>query len=152
MKDIDFPPDEGFPDILPDDRDEQMEYFRRFRGRYPKETGELYPDELLNKVREALALCPPLRIRAPRDVLRFLAIRILHYPTLTKSTFLTNIVERVLNVVEDWSATKRLDFIEQHVLGRSLPDIEPDFGPWFQLFGGVTGQTKGKGGPENGMT
>jgi hypothetical protein len=130
MRDVDFPPDEGIPDVRPDDPEEQLLYLRRFVGRYPKETAEMDPDQLMEIVRDTLKLCPPLRIRHPRDVLRLLALRILITPA-QKSQFLETVVRRVLEAVDDWSATKRLDFIDKHVIARSAAIPEPDFGPWY---------------------
>ena len=131
MRDVDFPPDEGIPDVRADDPDEQMLYLRRFRGRYAKETAELDTDPLMEIIRDTLKLCPPLQIRDPRDVLRFLALKILILPAQKKSIFLETVIRRVLEAIDDWSATKRLDFIYKHVVGRPASVQEPDFGPWY---------------------
>ena len=131
MKDFDSTADEDFPDVLPDDPEVQMVYLRRLRGRYPQETAALDPDRLRAVVVEDLQRCPPLRIRAPRDVLRFLALRVLITPEQRSSRLLDTVIRRVLEAVDDWSATKRLDFIYKHVVGRPPPNPEPDFGPWF---------------------
>lgn len=128
MRDIDFPPDQGFPDVHPEDPEEQMLYLRRFRGRYPQTAG-LDEDLLLEMIRENLALCPPLLIRHPNDVLRFLKLRILIAPK-QQSQFLQTVTRWILEAVDSWSATKRLDFIFKHVVGRPPPAEEPDFGPW----------------------
>lgn len=131
MKDFDSTPDEEFPDVHPEDPEVQMVYLRRFRGRYPRETAAIDLDILKAVVVEDLKRCPPLRIRAPRDVLRFLALRVLITPEQKSSKLLDTVIRRVLEAVDDWTATKRLDFIYKHVVGRSPPNPEPDFGPWF---------------------
>lgn len=131
MRDVPDEEEEGIPDVRPDDPEEQESYFRRLRGRYPKETAGMAPDQLRVIVREALIQCPPLRIREPRDVLRFLALIVLITPEQRQSKLLETVIRRVLTAVDDWSATKRLDFIYKHVVGRPPPNPEPDFGPWF---------------------
>lgn len=130
MRDI---PDEedDTPDIRPDNPEEQMLYVRRVRARYPKETAGVDPDRLQELVREGLRSCPPLCIRRPIDVLRFLALSFFITPEQKKSKLLDAAIRRVLGAVEDWSAGKRLDFIYKHVVGRPPPHPEPDFGPWF---------------------
>jgi hypothetical protein len=131
MRDIPDEEEEGIPDVHPDDPEEQESYFRRLRGRYPNETAGIDPDRLMGMVREALGRCPPLLIRKPRDVLRFLALIVIFAPKLNESKFLETVIRRVLGAVDDWTATKRLDFIYKHVVGRPPPHPEPNFGPWF---------------------
>ena len=131
MRDVDFPPDADVPELRPDDPEEQNLYIQRFRGRYAKEIAGLDPSWVTENVRENLKLCPPLRIRDPRDVLRFLELKMLVAPAQAQSPFLQTVTRRVLEAVDDWSATKRLDFIFKHVVGRTAPVPEPDFGPWF---------------------
>jgi len=133
MRDVDFPPDEDFHDVLPDDPEEQTLYLQRFRGRYAKEIATLDPTELENSILAALQRCPSLKIRDPRDVLRFLRLEILVLPKLNASPFLKAVIHRVLNAINDWSATKRFDFIDKHIIGRPVPTQEPDFGPWWQF-------------------
>jgi hypothetical protein len=123
--------EEGLLDVRPDDPEEQEAYLRRLRGRYPNETAGMSSSHLMETVREALGRCPPLLIRKPRDVLRFLALVVIIAPKQNESKFLRAVNRRVLYAVEDWTATKRLDFIYKHVVGRPAPDPEPDFGPWF---------------------
>ena len=131
MRDVEFPPDEHCPEVCPDDPEEQLLYLQRFRGRYPSETAELDPDELMEQVRTTLQRCPELRIRDPRDVLRFLALSIILRPG-QDSPFLETVLGVVLQATDDWSATKRLDFIFKHLVGRTSPASEPDFGPWYE--------------------
>jgi hypothetical protein len=131
MRDVPDEEEEGLSDINPDDPEQQESYIRKLRGRYPKETAGMARDQLMELVREALARCPPLKIREPRDVLLFVALCILITPQQRKSKLLESVLRRVLEAIEDWSATKRLDFIYKHVVGRPAPDPEPDFGPWF---------------------
>lgn len=133
MRDVDYPPDEDFSDISPEDPEEQMHYLWRFRGRYAEEIATLDPTELECSILSALHRCPSLKIRDPRDVLRFLRIEILVLPGLIGSPFLTTVTNKILNAVGDWSATKRLDFIDKHIIGRPVPTQEPDFGPWWQF-------------------
>ena len=131
MRDVDSPPDEDFPDISPDDPEEQAHFLRGFRGRYAEEIATLDPMELENSILAALQRCPSLKIRDPRDVLRFLRLEILILPELIGSPFLTRVIHRILNAVDDWSATKRFDFIDKHIIGRPAPKQDPDFGPWW---------------------
>jgi hypothetical protein len=131
MRDVESPPDEGFPDVRPDDPEVQTLFLRRLRGRYPEETAGIDADRLTEIVRNGLKRCPPLMIRDPRDVLRFLALGVLITPEQKKSKLLEAVLRRVLEAVEDWSATKRMDFIYKHIVGRPPPNPEPDFGPWF---------------------
>jgi len=129
MRDVPDEEDESLPDVHPDDPEEVESYVRKLRGRYPNETAWMDPDQLVQPVREALGRCPALFIRKPRDVLRYLALVVVFAPKLNESKFLGAVIRRVLYAVEDWTATKRLDFIYKHVVGRPLPDPEPDFGP-----------------------
>lgn len=131
MRDLDFPPDEGIPEVCPDDPEEQLLYLKRLRGLYQKETAALDPNELMERVNHTLHLCPELRIRDPRDVLRFLALVIIILPA-QGSHFLETVLQSVLDATDDWSATKRLDFIFKHLVGRRPPASEPDFGPWYE--------------------
>lgn len=131
MRDVEFPPDAAFLDVRPDDPEEQERYLQRFRGRYAKEITGLPADRIEEAVREQMKQCPILRVRDPRDVLRFLELRILVAPSQASSPFLQAVTARVLGAVDDWSATKRLDFIFRHVVGRQAPVPEPDYGPWF---------------------
>ena len=131
MRDVDFPPDADHLDLRPDDPEEQTLYGKKFFGRYAKELAGFDRGQVMDSVKEALKLCPPLRIKAPHDVLRFLELKILIAPATRQSPFLETVTRRVLEAVEDWSATKRLDFIFKHVVGRPPPASEPDFGPWF---------------------
>ncbi len=133
MRDVDSPPDEEFPDISPDDLEEQSSCLRRFRGRYAEEITTFDSTALENSVLATLQRCPALKIRDPRDVQRFLRLEILILPGILASPFLTTITNEILNAVEDWTATKRLDFIDKHIIGRSAPKHEPDFGPWWQF-------------------
>ena len=123
--------EEDVPDVHPDDPEVQKLYFQRLRGRYPKETAALASNRLMEIVRVSLKKCPPLRIRKPYDVLRFLALGVLRTPEQEKSKFLDQVVRQVLESIDSWSAGKRLDFIYKHVVGRPPPNPEPDFGPWF---------------------
>jgi hypothetical protein len=134
MKDMDLPPDAGIPDVRPDDPEEQSLYLRRLRHRYRKESAVLDQAQLREMVLDRLKLCPRLRIRDPRDVLRFLALSVLITPIQRQSPFIDNVMRRILEAVNDWSATKRLDFIYKHVVGRPVPVPEPDFGPWVPFF------------------
>jgi len=131
MRDVPDEEEEGIPDVHPDDPEEQESYFRRLRGRYPNETAGMNPNHLMQAVREALSRCPSLLIRKPRDVLRFLALVVIFAPKQDESKFLSTVIRRVVNAIDDWTATKRLDFIYKHVVGRPPPNPEPDFGPWF---------------------
>lgn len=131
MRDVPDEEAEGIPDVRPDDLEGQESYFRRLRGLYREETAGMAPDQLMGIVREALTQCKILRIRKPRDVLRFLALSILITPEQKKSKLLGTVTRRVLEAVDEWSATKRLDFIYKHVVGRPPPNPELDFGPWF---------------------
>ena len=85
---------------------------------------------LKSVVREGLKLCAPLTIRNPQDVLRFLALSIF----ITPEQKMSPLIERVIRLVlgnTDFSARRRLNFLYKHVVGRSPPNPEPDFGPWF---------------------
>jgi hypothetical protein len=123
--------DDDTPDVRPDDPEEQRLYGLRMRARYPKELAGVSPDRLGEIVRGGLAQCPPLRIKRPVDVLRFLALGVLITPEQRRSMLLDAVVRRVLGAVEDWTPGKRLDFIYKHVVGRPPPAPEPDFGPWY---------------------
>jgi len=117
--------------VRPDDPEEHKRYLRKLRRRYRKEITGMDQDQLLEIVRDALKLCPSLKIRKPSDVLRFLALRILITPAQSRSRFLVTVIRTILEAVDDWSATKRLNFIYKYVVGRPPPTEEPDFGPWY---------------------
>ena len=122
--------DDDTPDVRPDDAEEQRRYILRLRARYAKELTGVNADRLDEIVRVGLAQCPSYRIRRPIDVLRFLALAFLITPEQKRSKLLLDVMQRVLGAVDDWTASKRLDFIYRHVVGRPAPDPEPDFGPW----------------------
>jgi hypothetical protein len=123
--------EETFPLLRPDDPDEQLLYLRRLQWRYPKETGVVEEARLRAIVRDALKLCPLLRIEDPKEVVRFLALSFLITPEQRKSVLLETVIKRIMLAADSWSARKRLNFIYKHVVGRPPPDPEPDFGPWF---------------------
>jgi hypothetical protein len=123
--------DETFSPVRPDDPEEQVLYVRRLQWRYPKETAMLDEARLRNIVRDALKLCPLLRIEDPKEVVRFLALSFLITPEQRKSALLAAVIKQVMAAVDSWSARKRLNFIYRHLVGRPPPDPEPDFGPWF---------------------
>lgn len=131
MKDVDSPPDEGALDVRPDDPAEQKLYGHRLRARYRSETAGLDDVQVASLVRESLRHCPALRIRDSRDVLRFIALRVVVTPAQKDSPFIGHLIRTVLGAVDDWSATKRLDFIYRHIVGRPAPEREPDYGPWY---------------------
>jgi hypothetical protein len=123
--------EQTFLPLRPEDPDEQLLYLRRLQWRYPKETALVDEAHLRGIVREALKLCPVLRIEDPKDVVRFLALSFLITPEQRKSALLETVIKRVMVATDSWSATKRLNFIYKHVVGRPPPNPEPDFGPWF---------------------
>jgi len=123
--------EETFLPMHPDDPDEQLVYLRRLQERYPKETALVDEARLRGIVREGLKLCPVLRIEDPKEVVQFLALRFLITPEQRKSALLETVIKRVMVATDSWSATKPLNFIYQHLVGRPPPDAEPDFGPWF---------------------
>lgn len=130
MRDIDEPPDEDYSEIDPEDPHQQTSYIRRVRGLYSAEIQGFDRTELDRAIVDALRQCPDLKIRSPRDILRFLRLMLFVRPALSKSPFLSSIIDRILYAVHDWSATKRLDFLDKYVVNRSPPQSEPDFGPW----------------------
>jgi len=123
--------DEIFDPVRPDDPDEQLLYLRRLRWRYPDETASVTEEQLGTLVRTYLKNCPLLKIEHPNDVVRFLALGLLITPEQRKSALLSTVTQRVLTASDIWSAAKRLDFIYTHVVGRPVPNPEPDFGRWF---------------------
>lgn len=123
--------EDTFPPVRPDDPDEQLLYFRRLKWRYPRETAPIGEDRLQGVVRDGLVLCPALGIDNPKDVVRFLALAFLITQQQRKSAFIETVIKRVMVASDSWSATKRLNFIHKHVVGRPPPDPEPDFGWWF---------------------
>jgi len=132
MRNIDEEEDQDeTSDVRPDDAEEQRRYVLRLRARYAKELTGVNADRLDEIVRVGLAQCPPLRIRRPIDVLRFLALAFLITPEQRRSKLLQAVIWRVLGAVDDWTASKRLDFVYKHVVGRPAQDPEPDFGPWY---------------------
>lgn len=131
MRDVDAPPDEEFGVIDPENTQQQSDFIGRFCGLFAAKIQDIDRAELEKAIINALRECPALKIRAPRDVLRFLRLMIFVKPALHSSPFLTAVTDRVLYAVHDWSATKRLDFIDKYVVSRPLPEREPDFGPWY---------------------
>jgi hypothetical protein len=123
--------DDSFPPLLPDDPHEQVQYLRRLQWRHPDEASAVDERCLLDVVRAGLRLCAPLRIRDPREVVRFLALSFLITPAQKRSNLHATVIKRVLLAVPGWRATKRLNFIYTHVVGRRPPETEPDFGVWF---------------------
>jgi hypothetical protein len=123
--------DEPSPPVKPDDPAEQQRYLGQLKWRYPDETGAVDPAALEEAVRAALALCPPLRIDDPKEVLRFLALIVLLTPAQKRSSLLTTVTYRVLLATTSWGARKRLRFIHTLIVGRPPPAEEPDFGVWF---------------------
>ena len=134
MRDVEFPPDEGVPDVRPGDPEELSLYVRRFRARFRKETAGLDQARLEEIVGARLRVCPRLRIRDPHDVLRFIALSVLLTAEQMESRFLDAVCRRVLGAVDEWSATKRLDFVYKHVVGRPPPVPEPEFGDWLPWY------------------
>ena len=122
--------DDEFPNVNPDNLDEQLLYYWRLKGLYSRETAALGEERLKTLVREGLKLCVPLEIRDPQDVLRFLALNFLITPEQKKSQFLERVTRLFLENT-DFSARRRLNMVYDHVVGRPAPNPEPDFGPWF---------------------
>lgn len=120
-----------FEPVHPDDAQEQLRYLRRLQWRYPEETQAIDESRLHDIVRDALKLCPALRIDDPKEVLRFLALSLLITTEQRQSALLQTVIQRVMLASGTWSATKRLNFIYQHVVSRPVPQPEPDYGPWF---------------------
>jgi hypothetical protein len=109
---------------------EQERWVKRLQGRYPEQTRVLDPAELLRRVRESLALCPPLEITEEKDIFRFLALSVLLTPEQKKSTLVEGVMRRILSNL-DWDGTRRLDFLYKHLVGRPVSQNEMDFGPNF---------------------
>jgi len=130
LRDIEFPPDADFPELRVDDPAVRADWVKRFRGRFAGEIAGVPAADVERQVLENLERCPALMIKAPHDVLRFLELQILVRPVQRRSAFLEAVTQRVLNAIDDWSATKRLDFIFKHVARRGVPVVEPDLGPW----------------------
>ncbi len=72
--------DEPFDPVQPDDPEQQTRYLRQVQWRYPDETRAVDATALEVAVKEALKLCPPLKINDPKEVLRFLALIVLLTP------------------------------------------------------------------------
>jgi hypothetical protein len=123
--------DETFRPVRPHDPGERLHYLRQLQWRYPVESGAVDEAWLENAVHAGLALCPPLRIHDPKEVLRFLALALLLTPAQKQSALLMTVVYRVLMAIDTWGARKRLRFIHTFVVARTPPDPEPDFGVWF---------------------
>jgi hypothetical protein len=130
MTDVESPPDEEFGEVDPEDPLQQRDYIQRFCGLFAAKIQDMDRAELEQAIINALHDCPRLKIRDPRDVLRFLRLRIFVMPALRSSPFLTTVTKHVLYAIYDWSATKRFDFLDKYVIDRPLPEHEPDFGPW----------------------
>lgn len=132
MRDTDAPPDEDLLDVQPDDPEERDRYVRSFRALYGTELDDANDPGLEPRVVQVLRLCGELNVRHPHDVLRLLRLMLVVVPSVRRSELLDRVVHRILTATEHWSATKRLDFIDAHVIGRDLPVDEPYLGPWWQ--------------------
>lgn len=125
--------EENFTALKPGDQEQQMTYLRQLQWRYPEETSKIDENRLMEIVRHGLHLCPPLRIDDPKEIVRFLALSVLLTPGQKRSALICTVVLRVMMAVQEWRATKRLNFVYKFVIGRAPPALEPDFGPWFIL-------------------
>ena len=116
--------------VDPDDENVRQKYFWRLRGDYPEHTASVADEELFRVVREGLALCGPLSIDEPNEIVLFLALAFLITPEQRKSPLLRSVYQQVIGNT-DFSARRRLAFVVRHLVGRAVPSLEPDFGPWF---------------------
>jgi hypothetical protein len=123
--------DESFPLLEPDDHGVRRHYLGQLEWRFPSETAAVERSNLQASVYESLRLCVPLRIKDPKEVLRFIALVLLLTPEQKRSQFFTTIIFRVLVAIDAWGASKRMRFIYKFLVGRAPPDREPDFGVWF---------------------
>jgi hypothetical protein len=103
---------------------------KRLQGRYPAQTRDIDPAELLRRTREALALCPALEITDEKDVFRFIALSVLITDEQKRSKLVEGVTRRILANL-DWDSEKRLDFLYKHLVGRPVSPDEMDFGPTF---------------------
>ena len=103
---------------------------RRLQGRYPAELANVSDEAVQEVVRAALGACASLEIESEQDQFRFAALSVLISPEQKQSTLVRGVVQRILRNL-DWPATKRLDFLYQHIVGRPVSKAEPDFGPGF---------------------
>ena len=122
--------DDELADVNPDDPREQLRYFRRLRSAYKKHAALIEDQELKRLVREGLGLCNSLEIKSPQEVVRFIALRFLVTQEQRNSPLLDHVIRLVIENT-DYSARRRLNFLYKHVLGRPVPNPEPNFGPWF---------------------
>jgi hypothetical protein len=109
---------------------EELRWVKRLQGRYPEQTRDLDPVELLMRVRESLVLCPSLEITEEKDIFRFLALSVLLTPEQKKSKLVEGVTRRILSNL-DWDGTRRLDFLYKRLVGRPVSPNEMDFGPNF---------------------
>ena len=107
-----------------------LRWVRRMESRHPEETRALGQVELRTAVQQSLTLAPQLEIEEERDVARFIALAVLLTPEQKRSRLVEGVLRRVLAHF-DWDATKRLDFLHRHLVGRPVSPEEPDFGPGF---------------------
>ncbi|MCH9680662.1 MAG: hypothetical protein K0V04_04440 [Deltaproteobacteria bacterium] len=112
-----------------DDARETM-WCRRMRDRHPDEAAQWPAETLQSTVRSALQICPSLEIEEERDIARFIALAMVLTDAQKQSPLVQGVMQRVLAHF-DWDATKRLDFLHTHLVGRPVSPDEMDFGPTF---------------------
>lgn len=114
----------------PPDQDVIRRWVRRMQERHPEPSERLGEASLRMVVEQSLALCPRLEIEDERDIARFIALALLLTPEQKQSKLVEGVMRRVLAHL-DWDASKRLDFLHRHLVGRPVDPNEPDFGPNF---------------------
>jgi hypothetical protein len=110
--------------------DEEKLWVRRVEAQFPEQARQSDPARLTRLVRTYLRLREPLDIEQDKDLLRFLGLALLITPEQRRSPLFQGVTRRIL-AAPDWDATKKLDFLFKHVVGRRVSPEEPDFGPNF---------------------
>lgn len=116
--------------LVPPDVALVQRWVRRMQARHPEQAEAFGEEALRMAVVHALALTPRLEIEEERDVARFLALALLLTPEQKRSRLVEGVMRRVLAHLE-WDASKRLDFLHEHLVGRPVSSDEMDFGPRF---------------------
>ena len=110
--------------------EEEQLWVRRVEAQYPKEAQAAGPDRVAQLVKAYLRLREPMAIEEDKEMLRFLGLGLLITPEQRRSKLIEGVVRRIL-AAPDWDASKKLDFLYKHVVGRPVSPNEPDFGPGF---------------------
>ena len=118
------------PSDTVNDTSSSLLWLRRVQWRYPKETRAMDEAQILEMIKEALSTCLRLEIIDEKDILRYVALRVLLTPEQKQSSLIAGVLLRILSNL-DWDSKKRLDFVYKHVVGRPVSKKETDFSKFF---------------------